>query len=70
MNKMNIQAKMAPIKDERNKAGYTAVRCVISSLAPSLVTPFPALFITSYHFPSPCAIPSGLNGRKDAFLRI
>ena len=29
---------------------------------PSLITPFPAPTITSYHFPSPCAIPDGLDG--------
>ena len=37
---------------------------------PSLITPFPAPSITSYHFPSPCSIPDGLDGRKDAFSRI
>ena len=63
---------------EKNMAGYMAIRCiplVISSLALSLiasfiVTPFPAPFIISFHFPLSCAIPGSLNCQKDAFSRI
>ena len=36
----------------------------------SFFTPFPAPFVTSYHFPSPSPTPGGLDSRKDAFLRI
>ena len=37
---------------------------------PSLITTFLAPSITSYHFPSPSAIPGGHDGRKDAISRI
>ena len=73
---LHIHSKL--IKGHPNKAGYTAVRCVplvISSLTPSLiapsfVTPFPARFITCYHFLSPWVIPGNLDSQKDAFSCI
>ena len=39
---------------------------------PSLLTPFPAPFFTSYHFPSPSPTPGGLDSssRNDGFSRI
>ena len=47
-------------------------RLVMSSFVPSLIASFliipsPAPFINSYPFPSPCAIPGGLNSQKMRF---
>ena len=76
--KRKTKRKTKKKENRKKNAGYTVIRCVplvISSLAPSLIAPslvipFPAPFITSYHFPLPCAITDGLESRKEAFSRI